>query len=59
MKHANKIDMRFEYTPAASTDIRKSIRREQKRLAEEKAKQEAIAQAEEAERERKVRSIKK
>jgi len=35
----------FRYTPAASTDIRKTIRREQKRLAEEAAKQKAENEA--------------
>lgn len=34
----------FRYTPAAKTDIRKTIRREQKRLAEERARRDADAQ---------------
>lgn len=46
MKHANKIDMRFKYTPAAATDISKTIARERKRLADEaKEKQPAAAPA--------------
>ena len=32
MKHANKVDMRFKYTPAAATDISKTIARERARL---------------------------
>ena len=58
-KHTDKIDMRFKYTPAASTDITVSIRREQKWLAELIVKQEAEALTEQAEREAKVRRIAK
>lgn len=38
-KFSDKIDMSFEYVPAAQTDIRKTIRREQKRLDDERKKQ--------------------
>lgn len=34
MKFSHKIDTRFKYTPAAATDIRQSINRERRRLAE-------------------------
>lgn len=34
----------FHYVPAAKTDIRKTIKREQKRLAAEKAQNQANAQ---------------
>ena len=44
-RYTDRIDMRFAYTPAAATDISKTIRREQKRLAELKAKQDAEAEA--------------
>jgi len=40
-KFTDRINMSFEYIPASKTDIRKSIARERKRLAEEKAKQDA------------------
>lgn len=47
----NILDPRFKYTPAAKTDIRKTIRREQRRLAklaEEAARREAGNEAEAA-----------
>ena len=59
MKHANKIDMTFSYTPAAATDIRKTIAREKKRLAEQAAKQKAALEAIEIEAQQKVRRIAK
>jgi len=53
-KFTDRIDMRFHYMPAAGTDIRKTFARERKRLADERAKQEAA----EAEQGRKVRPMK-
>ena len=48
MKHANKVNMEFCYTSAASTNIAKTIRREQRRLeAERLAKEETEREAEE------------
>lgn len=44
----NICDPRFKYVPAAQTDIRKTIKREQKRLADERARQ--IANEQEAAR---------
>lgn len=51
MKHANKVDMTFRYTPAAGTDIRKTIARERARLN-------AIEDARKSEVTAKVRQIK-
>lgn len=56
-KFTDRIDMRFKYTPAASTDIGATIRKEQRRLAEEKARQDAEAAALQNERDTKVRKI--
>jgi len=56
-KYTDRIDMRFDYVPAASTDIRKTINRERRRLAELKAKEEAERMQREEEREAKVRRI--
>jgi len=53
-KFTDRIDMRFPYVPAAATDIRKTWAKERKRLAEDKAKQEAA----EKEAQIKVRKIK-
>ena len=53
-RFTDRIDMRFQYMPAASTDIRKTWAKERKRLAEEQAKREAA----EAEANVKVRKIK-
>lgn len=58
-KFTDRIDMRFKYTPAASTDIRVSIRRRQRELEEERLRLEAEAAAREEEKLAKVRSIKK
>lgn len=62
VRFANKVDMTFSYTVAASTDIRKTIARHRKRIAEEKARSDAQAQAAaaqaEAEVTAKVRQIK-
>lgn len=44
-KFTDRIDMRFQYVPAAATDVSKTIKREQKRLAEEKARYDAKAAA--------------
>ncbi len=44
-KFTDRIDMRFEYIPAAKTDIRRSIARARKRLAEEEARKTAEAEA--------------
>lgn len=38
MKHSNKVDKRFHYTPAIETDIGKRFKAEQKRLKEEALK---------------------
>lgn len=45
MKHAHKVDMTFRYTPAASTDISKTIARERARLkaADDARKLEVVA----------------
>lgn len=51
MKHAHKVDMTFRYTPAAGTDIRKTIARERARLS-------AIDTARKTEINAKVRQIK-
>jgi len=53
-KFTDRINMHFAYTPASKTDIRRSIARERKRLADEKAK----AEATEKEAQMKVRKIK-
>lgn len=52
-KFANRIDTSHPYVPAAKTDIRKTIAREKKRLAEQAKQQAEIA----AEREVKVARI--
>ena len=51
MKHAQKVNMTFRYTPAAGTDIRVTIRREFARLK-------ALSDAQQAEVRMKVRQIK-
>ena len=53
-KHAGKINTTFYYTPAASTDITKSIKRERERQAAIAEKQKAA----EAEAAVKVRRMK-
>ncbi|MCR4299637.1 MAG: hypothetical protein NUV75_12985 [Gallionella sp.] len=53
----NILNPAFKYTPAASTDIRKTINKERKRLAELKAAQEAKAKATTVEQEIKVRVL--
>lgn len=45
----------FKYTPAAATNIRKTLAKELRRLAEERRKQEALEEAAKA----KVHTIKK
>ena len=55
MKHAHRVNMQFVYVPAASTNVAKTIAKEKKRLAELKAKAEAV----EAEAQMKVRRIAK
>ena len=54
-RFTDRIDTRFAYVPAAKTDIRKTIARELRRLAELKAKEEAVA----TEAQTRVRPIKK
>ena len=51
MKHAHKVDMTFRYTPAAGTDISKTIARERARLK-------ALDEARKMEVAAKVRQIK-
>jgi len=53
-RFTDRIDMRFQYTPASKTDIRKTFARELHRLAEEKRNREA----DEAEAVGKVRKLK-
>ena len=54
-KFTDRIDMRFAYTPASKTDIRKTIARERKRLADETAQTNAA----QAEASVKVRALKR
>ena len=56
-RFTDRIDTRFKYTPAASTDISVRIKRETKRLAEEKARKDAEAEATTIEQAIKVRAL--
>lgn len=44
-RFSDKIDMRFKYTPAAQTNVARTIARERRRLEELKEQQEAAAKA--------------
>ena len=49
MKHANKVNMAFKYTPAAATNIVKTFERERKKL-KDAADAQAAADAEAAQK---------
>ena len=57
-KFTDRIDMRFQYVSSAATNIAKTIARERKRLAEEKAKREAEGEAISVEQSVKLRMLK-
>jgi len=53
----NILDPRFKYTPSAQTDIRKTIRREQRRILREQLRQSEIDEQNLQEAVRKVAPI--
>ena len=58
-KFTDRIDMRFQYVPAAATNVAKTIARERRRLAAQAARVEAEAVAIKQEAVSKVRRIAK
>ena len=57
MKHAHKVNMEFCYTSAASTNIARTIKREQRRLAALKAEQDEAQKMADEEAARKVTAM--